>query len=286
MLSLGLGQLLEEGAGKGYYCSVPRQAVLHVCSTRAYRHRGHSQRHTGDLQNLPELLGLELSRELLAPEVQRFPVPSPPQGHPGWLSHHHPGPQPPHLYPGPPAAPSGETQIPRVGSLMIIPTTGPENKGHSSSCISKHHSLCLKIPFTRTLLHPSNLIRDSPQNSEASGAENPQVQSSDVRTRAQERQGTGSTSAHRGTDPGLLHSLTTEPPTPAWQTHQQVCILLQPFLLFLFFHILHAVCCQLLDVGHRQGGWGKRVTEGQSHRKGSRGVEDGLQSTALADTPR
>lgn len=129
VLSLGSGQLLEEGSAKGYYRSVPRQAVLHVCSTGACMHRGHSPRHTGDLRNLPELLGPELSRELLAPEV-RFPVPSP-QGHPGWLSHHHPGPQPPHLYPGPPAAPSGETQIPRVGSLTIIPMTGPENKGLS-----------------------------------------------------------------------------------------------------------------------------------------------------------
>lgn len=43
-----LGQLLEEGPGKGHYCSIPRQAVLHECPTRACRHEGHSQRHTGD----------------------------------------------------------------------------------------------------------------------------------------------------------------------------------------------------------------------------------------------
>lgn len=74
--------------------------------------------------------------------------------------------------------------------------------------------------------------------------------------------------------------------TPAWQTTQQVCIVLQPFLLlFLFFHIPHAVCCQLMwAIGRGAGGRGsQRVRATQKRFLRSRGW---FQSTALADTPR
>lgn len=66
---------------------------------------------------------------------------------------------------------------------------------------------------------------------------------------------------HQGTQdtPQASHTgVTRALGTPALlQTHQQVCIFLQPFLLFLL-HIPHTVCCQLLNVGHRQRGWGRR----------------------------
>lgn len=96
------------GPRKGY-CSFPSQAMLRACYTRVCRGIKGTKK---SLQNLPELLELKLLGELSVLEVQCFPVPSPPHGHPGWLSHHHPGAQLPHLYPGPLAAQSGETQGP------------------------------------------------------------------------------------------------------------------------------------------------------------------------------
>lgn len=89
------------------------------------------QGHKESLQNLPELLGLKLLGELSVLEVRYFVVPSPPQSHPSWLSHHHPGAQRPHLYPGPPAAQSGETKSQELGSLTVIPVIQSENKGPS-----------------------------------------------------------------------------------------------------------------------------------------------------------
>lgn len=148
-LSLCLGQLLKEGPGKSSQYSQASRAPCVLYMDMQAQRTWTKARWT--LQNPPEPLGLKLLGELSALEVQCSPVPS--QSHLGWLSPRHPRAQPPHLHPGPPAAQSGETQVPGAGEPHDqTHDRTRESRTLSPSSISQYHSLCLKVPFTKTLL--------------------------------------------------------------------------------------------------------------------------------------